>query len=96
MHIGKIKEASIEKYLEAQIKLQRGVCIKLNPNWYIGIPDRLCVFNGRTLFAELKRPKGGRLSVTQKIWKKMLTDAGAEWHMINTREQVDQLIRGEI
>ncbi len=111
MHIGrkrnqssKILEESVENYLVAQIKRIFGICIKLNPNWYKGIPDRLCVFRVGTghnsyiviAFVELKRPKGGRLSVTQKVWKKMLTDAGAEWHMINTREQVDQFIRGEL
>ncbi len=102
MDISKVKETSIEKYLAAKIKAVCGVYIKLNPNWYIGIPDRLCVFMvgtganaySRCAFVELKRPKGGRLSVAQKMWKKMLTAAGAEWHMLCTREDVDRFMEG--
>lgn len=94
MDIAKIRERSIEKYLGDEIKAQGGVYIKLNPNWYIGIPDRLAVFKGRCAFVELKRPKGGRLSGAQKMWRKMLTLAGAEWHMLCTREDVDNFIKG--
>lgn len=97
MHIGKVKEASIEKYLAARIKALGGVCIKLNPNWYIGIPDRLCVWRDRSggtriVFAELKRPKGGRFSVPQKMWKKFLTNAGAEWQVLSTKQEIDALL----
>ncbi len=104
MHIGKVREKAIEKYLADKIKALGGVCIKLNPNWYIGIPDRLCVFRvgtgrnsyTRVVFTELKRPKGGKLSVPQKMWKKFLTNAGAEWQLLATKKEVDEFLNGEL
>jgi hypothetical protein len=90
--MSKIRETSIEKYLADQIKLRGGLCIKLNPLWYKGIPDRLCVLHNRVAFVELKRPRGGRLSVTQNLWKKWLTDLSVEYHTINSRDAVDRFL----
>lgn len=93
----KTSELSIEKYLKKEIEARGGVCIKLNANWYKGIPDRLCVFRvgmgpnsyTKIAFVETKRPKGGRLSVAQKIWKNILTNTGAEWHLLSTKAGVN-------
>lgn len=96
----KTKEKSIEKYLAERIKILGGYCFKLNPLWYKGIPDRLILYRVgsghnsycRIAFVELKRPKGGRLSVAQKWWQKKLEAIGAEWHLLSTREEVDEFL----
>ena len=95
MHKRKTLELSIEKYLKKEVEAVGGVCLKLNPLWYLGIPDRLCVLpNGALAFVETKRPVGGRLSIPQKMWKKKLTALGCEWHMLSTTQQVDTFIAG--
>lgn len=88
------KENTVEDYLAQCVALAGGVCLKLNPAWAVGIPDRLVVLQDRVAFVETKRPKGGRLSVTQKWWNKRLTALGCECHTVNTREAVDIFIGG--
>ena len=49
-------ESGIERDFTTYVKENGGMCIKQNPNWYRGIPDRLIVKCGRCIFIELKRP----------------------------------------
>ena len=59
-------EKEIEKDFVNFVKKKRGFCLKQNPRWYRGIPDRLIVMpGGKCFFLELKRP-GGRLSPLQR------------------------------
>lgn len=103
----KMKEKSVEGYLKERCEWRGGFCVKLNANWLIGIPDRLCVWvdnwkgdmpkgrvHARIAFVETKRPKGGKLSGAQKWWKNRLTKLGLEWHLICTKDEVDALIDG--
>lgn len=97
----KTKEKSIENHLRDECTIRGGFCIKLNPLWNIGVPDRLvacCADDGRTLFAfvELKRPKGGKLSVTQKWWRKRLTALGIPHYVLHTKALVDAFLQGEL
>ena len=88
----KMREKSVEDYLADELRALGGICVKLNPNWYIGIPDRSCAALGYVCLVETKRPKGGRFSVPQKMWKKFCTMAGIPWHLINTHDAVDDFI----
>lgn len=88
----KIKEISVEDYLHSEVKALGGFTVKLNPNWYIGIPDRLVAVCGYLCLVELKRPKGGRFSVPQKMWKKFCTQAGVPWHHLRSRQEVDDFL----
>lgn len=87
--IEKIREASIESYFVAECERRGGRTIKLPANLYVGVPDRLYMLPNHIGFAEVKRPKGGRLSVAQNWWKKRLTGLGLEWHLLHTKEAVD-------
>lgn len=78
-----------------EVKARGGVCIKLNPAWYKGIPDRLVILPQRIAFVELKRPKGGRLEFVQKWWKKRLTSLGHECQVLHTKEAVNAFLNGE-
>jgi hypothetical protein len=50
-------ESEIERKFVNFIKAKRGLCLKQNPKWYRGIPDRLVVMpGGCCFFLELKRP----------------------------------------
>lgn len=88
------REVSIEKYLAGEIKSTGGLCIKLVPIGLRGIPDRLVVLPGPVVaFVELKRPKGGVISIHQRGWHKTLTGLGCHHRFIHTRSAVDAFIQ---
>lgn len=88
-----MKESSVEEYLVEQVQRAGGFCIKLPANQAIGILDRLAVLPNHAIFVEVKRPKGGRVSATQKWWHDRLRDMGHHSAIIRTKAEVDELMR---
>lgn len=83
-------EDNVEEYLRKQVKLLRGMCIKLNPFGYAGIPDRLVLLpGGIVVFFELKRPVGGRFEPLQQRWHSKLRQLGFHVFVCNTKASVD-------
>lgn len=81
-------EKEIEAKLRQMVKRHRGMCLKwVCPGW-VGVPDRMILLpGGRIMFAELKRPKGGRLSTMQKWWRKKLTELGFDcWFVFDEND----------
>lgn len=70
-------EKEIEAKLRTLIGRHGGLCLKwVCPGW-VGVPDRIILLpGGRIIFAEIKRPKGGRLSKMQKWWADKLNALG--------------------
>ena len=62
-------EKDIERKLVRLVERHGGLCLKwVCPGW-AGVPDRIVLLpEGRVVFVELKRPKGGKLSELQKWW----------------------------
>jgi hypothetical protein len=86
-------EKSVEAYLVAEVAKRGGLCIKLNPKGYKGIPDRLVVLPGGWLmFAELKRPKGGVTAELQYWWLKKLWGLKHRAVLIDSKEGVDHAL----
>lgn len=85
-------ESTIEDYFVKRIIALGGRTVKL------AVPstrfiDRLAMLpNGVSLYAELKRPKGGRKSPLQVFWIRWLIDNGHVAGFAATKEEVDQLI----
>ncbi len=53
-----------------------------------GLPDILCIYEGRTIGIELKRPDGrGKPTEQQKLVLKQFTDHGAEGYLVDSIEQ---------
>lgn len=71
------QEKDIENKLRLMVEHHGGLCLKwVCPGWS-GVPDRLILLpGGRVIFAETKRPKGGRLSRLQKWWRERLQKLG--------------------
>lgn len=88
-------ESTLEKNMRLAVQALGGFCIKLNPAWNIGIPDRLCVIPGRVIFVELKKPKTGRLSGTQKFWRNKLMQLGCEYWLINSEAKILEMLHKE-
>ena len=86
----KMLESRIEEYLKKRVKTLGGLCMKFISPGTSGVPDRICVLNGRTVFVEVKRPDGV-LSSSQKIVQKRLADLGAEVHTVWSMEDVDEI-----
>lgn len=70
-------EKDIEKKLRAMVERHGGLCLKwVCPGWS-GVPDRIILLpGGRVIFAETKRPKGGKVERLQKWWRERLQKLG--------------------
>ena len=83
-------EKKVEDYLCARVKAYGGLCIKLNPLWYIGIQDRLVLLPGRRIgFAELKNPSGGKRGAKQKWWRSTVEALGFRSAFLSSEAAVD-------
>lgn len=88
----KMKENSVEEHLIKQCEKRGGFALKMNPNWYKGIPDRLCALPGMLFFAELKRPKGGKVSRIQRRWESRCKKLGIPHFIFSTKAQIDDFM----
>lgn len=86
-----MRESSLEKRLGLAVKKAGGFSIKLPANWYIGIPDRMLLLQGRVIFVELKTDKG-RASPAQKNWASRLTKLGLIYHIIHGLDQLERFL----
>ena len=70
-------EKDIEKKLRLMVEHHGGLCLKwVCPGWS-GVPDRIILLpGGRVIFAETKRPKGGKVERLQKWWRERLQKLG--------------------
>lgn len=70
-------EKDIETKLRKMVEAHGGLCLKwVCPGWS-GVPDRIILIPyGHVIFAETKRPKGGKLSAMQKKWREWLNKLG--------------------
>ena len=85
-------EAVVEKHLVEKVSNLGGIVWKFTSPGTAGVPDRIIVMNGLICFAELKRPKGGRVSDMQKWRIKQLAGQGAKAYVIKTCEEADTLV----
>lgn len=86
-------EKQIEKYLREEVKKAGGVAYKFVSPGNAGVPDRLIVMpGGKTVFVELKAPTG-KLTKLQALQIHKLNALGAEVHVINSKEQVNEFIK---
>lgn len=51
-----MKEQHIERVLKARIESLGGICWKLVCPGVAGVPDRICLMDGRIVFVEVKAP----------------------------------------
>ena len=80
-------EKDIETKLRKMVEAHGGLCLKwVCPGWS-GVPDRIILLpGGHVIFAETKRPKGGKLSPLQNKWKLWLNKLGF-WSVVVWNEE---------
>jgi hypothetical protein len=83
-------EFYVEGYLVRRVKAAGGMCLKFLSG-ITGVPDRIVILAGRTLFVETKAP-GGDPSPLQRVRIREMREASADVRVIDTREQVDDLV----
>lgn len=82
-------EKDIEKSLCRMVGRHGGLCLKWVSPGRAGVPDRIILLPGRrTLFVELKRPKGGQIGKLQQWWAEKLRGLGFFHRFVFTHEDV--------
>ncbi|MGY4541159.1 hypothetical protein ACVWY0_001068 [Arthrobacter sp. UYNi723] len=84
-------EGIIDKHLLKQCKALKFMCLKFTSPGNNGVPDRVVIGNGQTVFIELKRPGKGPRRLQKEVIAEMRSH-GAEVRVANTTEQVDDLL----
>ncbi len=91
-----VREVQVETYLKKGVYKAGGLCVKLSPMSYVGIPDRLVILSGGVIiFCEVKKPRGGKIARLQHWWRERLLGLGCRHEFILTKDDVDKLL-GEI
>lgn len=83
-------ENYVEGYLYKRVKAHRGMCMKFISG-ITGVPDRIVVLAGRTVFVETKAP-GETARRLQEVRHSEIRAAGGDVRVIDTREQVDVFV----
>jgi len=88
------KESTVERELTARVRDRGGRCEKVTVLGSRGFFDRLILLpGGRVIFAELKRPRGGRLSAHQKMYRDEYVALGAAVVLIKNTKDIDALLK---
>ena len=84
-------EETIEKHLFKQCKTLGYMCLKFTSPGNNGVPDRVVIGNGNTVFPELKAPGKGPRRLQEVVIAEMRS-RGAIVRVANTKDQVDDVL----
>lgn len=84
-------ESQVERYLQSKVRANYGLCMKFVSPGTAGVPDRIVIHRGRTMFVELKRP-GEKPRPLQREVARQMNMAGAMVYCISTTDQVDRFV----
>lgn len=84
-------EEYVEGYLRRRVMAAGGECWKWTSPGKSGVPDRVVVLAGQVVFVETKA-EGKKPRPLQLVRHRELRAAGADVRVIDTREQVNDLI----
>lgn len=86
-----MRESVIERYLKKKSEEQGFICNKFVSPGNAGVPDRVLVGHGITLFVELKAP-GQHLRPLQVHVVDKFKEHGALVYVADTKERVDEIL----
>lgn len=87
-----VRENKVEKYLDSEFKSLGGITRKWTSPGRDGVPDRICIVDGRFYLVEVKCVDG-QLSSAQRREQLRLSFAGATVRTVHGKEGVDELMR---
>lgn len=86
-------EKDLERKLNQGVKKLLGLSFKFLPFLVAGIPDRICLLpGGRIFFAEIKTTKKTPEKL-QKYWHAKLRKLGFRVEVIDTSEQIENILK---
>ncbi|WP_085514189.1 VRR-NUC domain-containing protein [Plantibacter flavus] len=83
-------ENYVESYLYSRVRASGGLCLKFMSS-ISGVPDRIVILAGRTVFVETKA-LGKKPRKLQLVRFNEMRVAGADVRVIDSRELVEELI----
>lgn len=83
-------ENDIEEYLGKRAKEENGIYFKFISPGNSGVPDRILIIKGYTIFIELKAPGKTTRELQTETIKKMRKQ-GATVFVFDSKEQIDEL-----
>lgn len=87
------RERDVERKLCKLVEEAGGRCDKFIPDANSGMPDRLIMLPGGVLvWAETKRPQGGRLSALQRYQHGQLRKLGQRVEVVWSKDQAGKLV----
>ena len=87
-----MRESKIEKALKTEVEKRKGLCIKLVPLFFAGIPDRLVLLpNGIMFFCELKT-EGKQPRAIQRIVHERLRALGFNVEVADSVQRCVELV----
>lgn len=84
-------EGKVDDHLTKRCKALKYTCLKFTAPGTTGVPDRIVIGNGQTVFLELKKP-GDSLRRMQRIVVAEMRGNGAVVRVANTKELVDDVL----
>jgi Holliday junction resolvase len=89
----KVREEKIERELVRRVTQLGGKCLKVTVLGRRGFADRLVVLPNKPMqLVELKRPKGGRVSVHQDLWHREMISLGVAIALVKDSADIDELL----
>jgi len=85
-------EKDVEQRLVKRVIELGGKCYKFVSPGNAGVPDRIVVCNGHTVFVELKKPEGYKFAKLQKYHRDEIIRNGGECVLIKNYDEVDHFI----
>ena len=86
-----MKEKQVETYLKEQVEKRGGICWKFESPGTAGVPDRIVVLNGETVFVEVKAP-GEKPRDLQRKRISQIRQARGRARWLDSKEAVDQFL----
>ena len=84
-------EKEIENYFVWTVERMGGKSWKFVSPGRKGVSDQIaCLPDGATWFVELKRPKGGRVSPLQVLFKSEVETLNQSYALLHTKELIDE------
>jgi len=89
-----VKESAVERELRLRVEEHGGECIKVRAIGRRGFFDRVVTLpGGRVVFVEVKRPKGGRVSLHQRQYHERFAELGIAIAIVKTSADIDALLK---
>lgn len=89
-----VRESTVESYLRDRVKAQGGIAYKFVSPGNVGVPDRLIVFPGGTVYFRELKATGKKPTPLQVRQLEKLKDLGFDVGVIDSKQGVDEFIKG--